>query len=76
METNRAYIAATIGPALAGLALMRWPVWMVFTGFGLLGALAALGLAAVPGFRSFMELDHAAVDNFYGRNFPEAFDEG
>ena len=67
------HIAGMIGPALAGIALLHASVAMVFAGFGLLGALAALGLAAVPGFRAFMALDHEAVDNFYGRNFPQAF---
>ena len=67
------YIASMIGPALAGFALLRWPVGTVFVAFGLVGALFALGLAIVPGFRAFMALDHEAVANFYERNFPQAF---
>jgi MFS family permease len=67
------YIASMIGPALAGFALLRWSVGTVFMAFGLIGALFALGLAVVPGFRAFMALDHEAVANFYERNFPHAF---
>jgi MFS family permease len=66
-------IAGTIGPALAGAALLRAEVGPVFVAFGLIGALAAAGLAIVPGFRAFMALDHEAVDNFYGRTWPDAF---
>jgi MFS family permease len=66
-------IAGTIGPALAGTALLHARVGPVFVVFGLVGALAAAGLAIVPGFRAFMALDHEAVDNFYGRTWPEAF---
>jgi len=67
------YIASAIGPTLAGLALLHASVGAVFVAFGLLGALAALGLAAVPGFRAFMALDHESVADFYARNFPAAF---
>jgi len=66
-------IAAMIGPALAGLALLRLPVAAVFVAFGLAGAFCALGLGLVPGFRAFMALEHEQVDNFYGRYFPQAF---
>ncbi len=69
------YIAGMIGPALAGIALLHAPVGRVFLAFGLVGALASLGLAVVPGVRAFMGLDHEQVDNFYGRNFPQAFGE-
>ncbi|QSI75345.1 MFS transporter [Niveibacterium microcysteis] len=67
------HIAGMIGPALAGAALLHASVATVFTGFGLLGGIVALGLVVVPGFRAFMRLEHEAVDNFYGRNFPQAF---
>jgi len=69
------HIASMIGPALAGVALLHAHVGAVFLGFGLVGAFAALGLAVVPGFRAFMALDHEAVDNFYQRNFPQAFSD-
>jgi MFS family permease len=67
------YVASMIGPALAGFALLHVAIGPVFVAFGLPGALAALGLAFVPGFRAFMALDHAAVANFYERRFPQAF---
>lgn len=66
-------VAAAIGPALAGLALTRWPVHGVYFAFGLAGGIAALSLAAVPGFRAFMAIDHDAVDGWYERAHPEVF---
>ncbi len=67
------HVACMIGPALAGLALLHVGVATVFMAFGLIGAVASLGLTIVPGFRAFMALDHEAVANFYERNFPQAF---
>ena len=69
-----AQMAATLGPALAGLALTHWPVHTVHAAFGVLGAIASLGLAVVPGFRAFMALDAAEVEGWYGRAYPAAFD--
>ncbi|HET7868060.1 MAG TPA: MFS transporter [Burkholderiaceae bacterium] len=68
-----AQMAATLGPALAGLALTHWPVATVHASFGVLGAIASLGLAVVPGFRAFMALDAAEVEGWYGRAYPAAF---
>ena len=68
-------IAAMIGPALAGVALLHLPVGAVFVAFGLSGAFCTLGLSLVPGFREFMALGHEQVDNFYGRHFPHAFED-
>ncbi len=73
VSVTTTHIAGMIGPALAGIALLHAGVATVFMGFGLTGALFALGLAAVPGFRAFMALDHEAVANFYERKFPHAF---
>jgi len=70
------HLAGMIGPALAGAAVLHASVGTVYTAFGLAGAAAALSLTAVPGFRAFMALDHEAVDNFYGRHFPGAFESG
>ena len=75
VSVTTTYIACMIGPALAGLALLHFSVSAVFVVFGLVGALFALGLAVVPGFRAFMALDHEAVANFYERNFPQAFSD-
>jgi MFS family permease len=68
-------VAGTIGPALAGAALTRVAVGPVFVVFGLVGGFAAFGLALVPGFRAFLTLDHEAVDNYYGRTWPQAFSD-
>lgn len=66
-------VAQMIGPAAAGIALLHAPITTVFVGFGLLGALAALGLGVVPGYRAFMALEHEEVAGFYERHWPEAF---
>lgn len=66
-------VAQMIGPALAGVALVHVPVATVFVAFGLAGALFALGLAWVPGYRAFMALDHEQVAGFYERHWPHAF---
>ncbi len=66
-------IAASIGPAVVGLALIEWPVQWVYVGCGALAAIASLGLMAVPGFRAFMALGHDEVEGWYGRRFPQAF---
>jgi MFS family permease len=66
-------VAQMIGPALAGVALLHAHVAAVFVAFGLMGALFALGLAVVPGYRAFMALDHEQVAGYYERHWPEAF---
>lgn len=58
---------------LAGAALLRWPIQVVYTAFGLLGGMAALFIAIVPGFRALMALDHHEVEGWYGRANPKAF---
>jgi MFS family permease len=68
------YVAGSIGPALAGAALLHFDVREVFMAFGMLGAVAAFCLVAVPGVRAFMALDHESVADYYRRHFPEAFD--
>lgn len=69
-------VAASMGPAIAGLALHAWTVQWVYLAFGVLGAAAALSLALVPGFREFMALSHDEVNGWYGRAHPEAFGHG
>lgn len=71
-----AQLAATLGPAVAGLALTHWPVHVVHAAFGVLGGLASLGLAIVPGFRAFMALGPDEVEGWYGRAYPRAFGTG
>jgi len=67
------HIAGSFGPALAGLALAKWPVHGVYAVFGLLAGGAALALAFVPGFRAFLALPPEQVEGWYGRQHPEAF---
>lgn len=67
-------VAATLGPALAGLALLHAPVAQVYLGFGLAGALLSLGLLAVPGFKTFLALSPQAIEGWYGRQHPQAFE--
>ncbi len=67
-------VSQTLAPALAGLALAHWSVRTVYVSFGLLSAASALGFFLVPGFRAFMALDHEAVDGWYGRTYPWAFE--
>ena len=67
-------LSQTVGPAVAGLALVHTSVRGVYLLFGLLSAASALGLFLIPGFRAFMALDHDAVDNWYGRTYPQVFE--
>ncbi len=66
-------VSATLGPALAGAALLHWPVKVVYCAFAVLGAATSLGLVLVPGFKRFMALGHDEVDGWYERAHPEAF---
>lgn len=66
-------IAAFLGPVLAGTALLHWPIEWVYSAFGLLGGLAALSIALVPGFRALMALEHHEVEGWYGTAYPQAF---
>ena len=67
-------VSQTLGPAIAGLALAHWSVRIVYVVFGLLSAASALGFFLIPGFRAFMALEHAEVDDWYGRTYPAAFE--
>ncbi|KPC49288.1 MFS transporter [Amantichitinum ursilacus] len=66
-------VASTLGPALAGVALLHWAITPVYVVFGLLTAVTSSWLAWVPGFRHMMQLNHIEVDNWYGRNWPHVF---
>ena len=67
-------LSQTLGPAVAGIALAHASVRGVYLMFGLLSAASALGLFLIPGFRAFMALDHDAVDNWYGKTYPQVFE--
>jgi MFS family permease len=66
-------ISAAAGPALAGVALLSWPVDQVYIAFGLLSALSALGFFLVPDFKTLLSLDHEQVKDWYVRQHPELF---
>ena len=67
-------ISASIGPAMAGMALTQFSLTAVYMAFGLLGAAFAGAMAFVPGFRALIALDHAQVENWYAKHYPQAFD--
>jgi MFS family permease len=67
-------VSMTLGPAIAGVALVHWSVRTVYVAFGLSTAAAALGFFLVPGFRAFMALGHDEVDNWYGKTYPKVFE--
>jgi MFS family permease len=67
-------VSQTLGPAIAGIALAHASVRVVYVGFGVAAVVSALGFFLIPGFRAFMALEHAEVDNWYGRAYPEAFE--
>src|SRR5439155_22233049 len=48
------HLAATLGPAVAGAALVHWDVGWVYVVFGALGGLTSLALMGVPGVRAFI----------------------
>ena len=66
-------VSQTLGPALAGMALVHGSVRTVYVLFGLLSASGALGFYMVPGFRAFMAMGHDEVDGWYGKRYPDAF---
>lgn len=66
-------ISATLGPALAGLALLHGSVSVVYVGFGLLAGASALGYLLVPDFKTLLSLDHESVRDWYSRRHPELF---
>lgn len=66
-------ISATLGPALAGLALLHGSVSVVYVGFGLLAGASARGYLLVPDFKTLLSLDHESVRDWYSRRHPELF---
>jgi MFS family permease len=68
-------LAASIGPALAGLSLAHADVSVVYIVFGLLGGITSLALMLVPGFRAFMRASEAQAKDWYARHHPQAFED-
>jgi hypothetical protein len=69
------HLAASIGPALAGLSLAHADVSAVYVAFGLLGGITSLALMLVPGFRAFMHASELQAKDWYARHHPEAFED-
>ncbi|MBV8657453.1 MAG: MFS transporter [Burkholderiales bacterium] len=68
-------IANMIGPAIAGIALLHWPVSTVYTAFGLSAMVFAFGFLLVPRSREFFGLSHEDVRDWYRTQYPSAFPE-
>lgn len=66
-------VANMIGPALAGIALLHWPVSTVYTTFGLSAMVLAFGFLLVPRSREFFNLSHEDVRDWYRLQYPAAF---
>jgi len=66
-------LAAIIGPALAGLGLSLWAIGPVYVAFGVCQCLLAFAYQQVPGYRTFLTMDHDQVLGHYVRTHPELF---
>ena len=66
-------IANAIGPALAGIALLHFPLDTVYPAFGLVAAVLASGFLLVPRSREFFGLGHEEVTGWYRREYPAGF---
>jgi MFS family permease len=66
-------VAGAIGPALVGMALLRWSVDVVYTAFGILMAVSVLGFLKVPRLKEFLTLDHLQVGDWYLHQYPGVF---
>ncbi|MBB4844179.1 MFS family permease [Paucibacter oligotrophus] len=66
-------LAASLGPALTGLALSKYTVSQVYMGIGLAAALSSLGFFWVPGLREMFAQDHEQVRGWYGHKHPHLF---
>ncbi|AIY40836.1 transporter [Collimonas arenae] len=66
-------ISSTLGPAVAGMALLHASVAQCYILFGILIALCTIGLALIPKMRAFLSLDHDTATGWYQREYPAAF---
>ncbi|AMO99385.1 major Facilitator Superfamily protein [Collimonas arenae] len=66
-------ISSTLGPAIAGVALLGASVAQCYIAFGILIAVCTMGLSLVPRIHLFLGLDHDAVTGWYRKEYPEAF---
>jgi MFS family permease len=66
-------LSSTLGPAVAGVALLHASIAQCYVIFGILIALCSIGLALIPKIRDFLSLDHDAASGWYQREYPAAF---
>ncbi|WP_211473395.1 MFS transporter [Collimonas humicola] len=66
-------LASTLGPAVAGMALLHASVAQCYVLFGILIALCSIGLAVIPKMREFLGADHDTANGWYQREYPAAF---
>ncbi|WP_098496219.1 MFS transporter [Collimonas sp. PA-H2] len=66
-------LASTLGPAVAGMALLHASVAQCYVLFGILIALCSIGLAVIPKMREFLSVDHDIANGWYQREYPAAF---
>ncbi|QDQ28765.1 MFS transporter [Chitinimonas arctica] len=71
-----AQIAGTLGPGIAGVTLLHFPIGPVYIVFGLAVFASAFGYFVIPRYREFLSLDHTAVIGWYGKQYPKAFGRG
>ncbi len=70
------HLAGTLGPAMAGLLLLQHGVAEIYLVFGAGLLLLAACYPLLPGYRAFLSLDHDTARNWYGRQYPQAFEAG
>jgi len=66
-------ISSTLGPGLAGLALLGVSVAQCYVAFGIVIAGCTMGLSTIPKIREFLSLDHDAVTGWYEKEIPGLF---
>lgn len=66
-------LASSLGPAVAGMALLHASVAQCYVLFGILIALCSIGLAVIPKMREFLSADHDTANGWYQREYPAAF---
>lgn len=68
-------VAATIGPAVGGIGLARLGIDQVYILFGGAMLLTGVGYALAPGYRAFISMSHDRADGYYGRTYPQLFEQ-
>lgn len=69
-----AQLSAVVGPAAAGVMLLRSSITSVYLILGSSLLICSFGWVLTPDFRRFMSLDDHEVEGWYGVCYPEAFE--